>query len=166
MVLVIADIDRFKRVNDTYGHLAGDSVIRMISRIADAELGDLGAFGRIGGEEFALLASDVSPSLLVLRLENLRARIALTPVIIEGGTAIHVTISAGVAIRGVNRSFDALYAEADQALYEAKSSGRNRISYSPRFAETCRTTLTHRIATGRRKSDHAVVSDDDTSSVA
>ena len=167
MVLVIADIDRFKRVNDNYGHMAGDAVIRMVSRIAQAELGDLGALGRVGGEEFALMASDVSPSVLVLRLENLRTRIALTPVIAESGAAVHVTISAGVAIRGVGRNFDALYAEADQALYEAKASGRNRIVYSPRFTETCRTSLANRITTGRRKSDHAVIDrDDDESSVA
>ncbi len=167
MVLVIADIDRFKRVNDTYGHMAGDAVIRMVSRIATTELGDLGALGRVGGEEFALLASDVSPSLLVLRLENLRTRIALTPVIAEGGAAVHVTISAGVAIRGAGRDFDALYADADRALYDAKTSGRNRIGYSLLFAETSGATLAHRVATGRRKSDHAIIDhDDDTSSVA
>ena len=166
MVLVIADIDRFKRVNDTYGHMAGDAVIRMVSRVAQAELGDLGALGRVGGEEFALLASDVSPSLLVLRLENLRTRIALTPVIAEGGTAVHVTVSAGVAIRGADRNFDDLYADADRALYDAKASGRNRISYSGLFVETCGATLAHRVASGRRKSDHAVVDGDGTSSVA
>ena len=167
MVLVIADIDRFKRVNDNYGHMAGDAVIRMVSRIAQGELGDLGSLGRIGGEEFALLSSDVSPSLLVLRLENLRTRIALTPVIAESGAVIHVTISAGAAIRGIGRSFDALYADADQALYEAKASGRNRVSYTPRFAEACGTTQARRIATGRRESDHDVIDrDDDASSVA
>ena len=123
MVLVIADIDRFKRVNDNYGHMAGDAVIRMVSRIAHAELGDMGALGRVGGEEFALLTSDVSPSLLVLRLENLRTRIALTPVIAESGAAVHVTISAGVAIRGAGRDFDALYADADRALYDGQGRG-------------------------------------------
>ena len=166
MVLVIADIDRFKRVNDNYGHMAGDAVIRMVSRIATAELGDLGSLGRVGGEEFALLTSDISPSLLVLRLENLRTRIALTPVIAEGGTAVHVTISAGVAIRGVGRDFDDLYADADRALYDAKASGRNRVSYSELFVATCGATLAHRVASGRRKSDHASADDGGTSSVA
>ncbi len=162
MVLVIADIDHFKRVNDNYGHLAGDAVIRMVSRVAQAELGDLGALGRVGGEEFALLTSDVSPSLLVLRLENLRTQISLTPVIAEGGAAIHVTISAGVAIRGAGRHFDELYADADLALYDAKTSGRNRICFSPLFEKACGTTLTHRATNGRRKGDR----DDDASSVA
>ncbi len=167
MVLVIADIDRFKRVNDNHGHMAGDAVIRMVSRIAAAELGDLGALGRFGGEEFALLTSDVSPALLVLRLENLRTRIALTPVIAEGGAAIHVTISAGVAIRGAGRDFNALYADADRALYDAKATGRNRISYSPLFADTCGATLAHRADSGRRRSDQSVIGhDEDTSSVA
>ncbi len=158
MVLVIADIDHFKRVNDNHGHMAGDAVIRTVSRIAQAELGDLGALGRVGGEEFALLTSDVSPSLLVLRLENLRTRISLTPVTAESGAVIHVTISAGVAIR--DRDFDKLYADADRALYDAKTSGRNRICYSQLFEETCGATLAHRVATGRRKSDHAVVDRD------
>ena len=167
MVLVIADIDRFKRVNDNYGHMSGDAVIRMVSRIAATELGDLGALGRFGGEEFALLTTDVSPALLMLRLENLRTRIALTPVIAEGGAAVHVTISAGVAIRGAGRDFDALYADADRALYEAKAAGRNRISYSPLFADTCGATLERRADAGRRTSDRGVTDNDqDTSSVA
>jgi len=166
MVLVIADIDRFKGVNDGYGHMAGDAVIRMVSRVAQAELGDLGAIGRMGGEEFALLGSDISLSLLVLRLENLRTRISLTPVIAEGGTPIHVTISAGVAIRGAGRSFDALYSDADKALYEAKLSGRNRIAFSPLFADACGSTLAHRAATGRRKTDRAAANHNDTPSVA
>lgn len=160
MVLVIADIDRFKRVNDNFGHMAGDAVIRMVSRIAQAELGDLGALGRVGGEEFALLTSDVSPSLLVLRLENLRTRIALTPVIAEGGTAVHVTISAGVALRGIGRDFDALYADADRALYAAKAAGRNRISYSQLFEKACGAALAHRTDTGRRQSDRTVIDKD------
>lgn len=155
MVLVIADIDRFKRVNDNYGHMTGDAVIRMVSRLAAAELGDLGAIGRLGGEEFALLASDVAPALLVLRLENLRTRIGLTPVIGEGGVPIHVTISAGVAIRGAGRDFDALYADADRALYAAKASGRNRISYSPLFSEICGAALGPAAAGGRRRTDRA-----------
>ena len=58
----------------------------------------------------------------MLRLENLRTRIALTPVIAEGGVAVHVTVSAGVAIRGAGRGFDDLYADADRALYAAKNS--------------------------------------------
>lgn len=167
MVLVIADIDRFKRVNDNFGHMAGDAVIRMVSRIAQAELGDLGALGRVGGEEFALLTSDVAPSLLVLRLENLRTRIAMTPVIAESGGAIYVTISAGVAIRGAGRDFDTLYADADRALYAAKTAGRNRISYSELFEQTCGMLLEHRAPNGRRKGDQAITGpDEDASSVA
>ena len=156
MVLVIADIDRFKRVNDSHGHMAGDAVIQMVSRVAQAELGDLGCLGRFGGEEFALLASDIAPSLLVLRLENLRTRIAMTPVIAEGGAAIHVTISAGVAIRGAGRRFDDLYADADRALYDAKNSGRNRISYSPLFGEVCGSVISHARPSGPRNDDQAV----------
>ena len=165
MVLVIADIDRFKRVNDDFGHMAGDDVIRMVSRVAQAELGDLGHLGRLGGEEFALLATDVPPSLLVLRLEKLRTRIALTPVVAEDG-AVHVTVSAGVAIRGAGRDFDALYADADRALYEAKTSGRNRIAYAPLFEETCASALAHMVESGRRKTDRVASERDDGTAVA
>jgi len=134
MVLVIADIDRFKTVNDSYGHLAGDAVIRTVSDLAHQELGDLGHLGRIGGEEFALLSGSVSPALLMLRLEKLKTRIALTPTL-SGDDPIHVTISAGVAARDPAQSFDELYAAADRALYDAKTTGRNRIVCSQRFAE-------------------------------
>jgi diguanylate cyclase (GGDEF)-like protein len=130
MALVIADIDRFKRINDRHGHLAGDKVIQMVSRLSQAELGDLGHLGRLGGEEFALLGSAIDRGLLALRLERLRVQIALTPVIIEG-TALQVTISAGVAFGGgEEQRFDELYAEADRALYAAKAAGRNRICFS------------------------------------
>ena len=156
MVLVIADIDRFKRVNDSHGHMAGDAVIQMVSRVTQAELGDLGYLGRFGGEEFALLASDTAPSLLALRLENLRTRIAMTPVIAEGGAAIYITISAGVAIRGAGRRFDDLYADADRALYDAKASGRNRISYSPLFGKVCGSAISHAPPSGPRQGDREV----------
>jgi diguanylate cyclase (GGDEF)-like protein len=129
MVLVIADIDQFKRINDGHGHLAGDRVIEMVGRLALAELGDLGHLGRIGGEEFALLATAVDAGVLALRLERLRVQIALTPAIVDG-TAVHVTISAGVAFGRGEQTFDDLYAEADQALYAAKAAGRNRISFA------------------------------------
>jgi diguanylate cyclase (GGDEF)-like protein len=129
MVLVIIDIDRFKRVNDTYGHMAGDEVIRMTADTMARELGDLGQLGRLGGEEFALLASGVSREALTDRLVAFRDKVAATPVI-YGEVAVKVTISAGVALRRPGDSFANLYSAADQALYLAKAAGRNRVTFA------------------------------------
>lgn len=129
MVLVIVDIDRFKRVNDTYGHMAGDAVIRRIADVMTKELGGLGQLGRLGGEEFALLTSGVTREALSDRLGAFRDRVADTPVIV-GEIAVKVTISAGVALRGPGDSFAQLYSAADQALYLAKAAGRNRVTFA------------------------------------
>jgi diguanylate cyclase (GGDEF)-like protein len=129
MVLVIVDIDRFKRVNDTYGHIAGDAVIRRIAEVMTRELGSLGQLGRLGGEEFALLTSGIDREVLSDRLTAFRDAVAGTPVIV-GDTAVKVTISAGVALRGQGDNFAQLYSAADQALYLAKAAGRNRVTFA------------------------------------
>jgi diguanylate cyclase (GGDEF)-like protein len=131
MVLVIFDIDRFKRINDTYGHLAGDEVIRGVAETMAADLEGLGQLGRLGGEEFALLARGTTPEALAAKLAAFRDHVATTPIIV-GGTAVNVTISAGVALKAPNGTFTQLYSDADRALYLAKAAGRNRIN----FAET------------------------------
>lgn len=126
MALVIADVDRFKRINDTRGHLVGDEVLRTVARLMAGELGAVGYVSRIGGEEFALLATAAPLDELLAALEAFRGRMAATPVLVSGG-AVEVSISAGVAARMPGMSFDDLYADADRALYEAKTSGRNRV---------------------------------------
>jgi diguanylate cyclase (GGDEF)-like protein len=132
MVLAIVDIDRFKRVNDTHGHLAGDEVIRTIGQIMADELGQLGCVGRIGGEEFALVGAGIDVNDLAERLARFRRRVIATPIVVNGG-AVVVTISAGVALRRPGGSLADLYAEADRALYDAKTQGRNRICFGPSF---------------------------------
>ena len=126
VVLVIVDIDRFKQVNDTHGHMAGDEVLRTVSGLMRAALGNLGQIGRMGGEEFAILAAHAEPASISASLERFRAQVAATP-ILAGSIAVSVTISAGLAIRQPGQSFEQLYARADRALYLAKASGRNRI---------------------------------------
>jgi diguanylate cyclase (GGDEF)-like protein len=126
LALVIVDIDRFKRVNDSYGHLAGDEVIRSVARAMADELGDLGLVARVGGEEFALLSSSAPADTVAAKLNTLRNRVAVTP-ILASGHAMRVTISAGVAMRRGEESFDQLYSAADRALYAAKAAGRNRV---------------------------------------
>ena len=127
MALVIADIDRFKAVNDGYGHITGDAVLKAVADLMRAELGDLGLVGRLGGEEFALICTDGDELDLVQRLEAFREAVARTPIAAGDVLTVPVTISAGVARRTANQSFRELYAEADKALYIAKASGRNQI---------------------------------------
>lgn len=136
LALVIIDIDRFKRVNDTHGHLAGDAVIKAVGQMMATELGVLGQVARMGGEEFALLSSGVPPQSLVGKLAAFRERVENTPILC-GGAIVQVTISAGVSLRGVGDSFDQLFSEADRALYLAKTSGRNRIRLSSALEALC-----------------------------
>lgn len=128
LALVIFDLDRFKRVNDTYGHLAGDAVIQAIAQMMIAELGPLGTVARVGGEEFALLAASLSLDALASRLTEFCERVSSTPVVV-GGASLKMTISAGVAVRKPGCSFEDLYSEADRALYAAKLAGRNCVRF-------------------------------------
>jgi diguanylate cyclase (GGDEF)-like protein len=130
LALVIVDIDRFKRVNDTHGHLAGDKVIRSVGQMMAAQLGAFGCVARVGGEEFALLSTEFSSESLAAKLMAFRDRVESTPVL-AGGSAIWVTISAGVALRRPGDTFDQVFSRADLALYMAKTSGRNRICFFP-----------------------------------
>ena len=123
LALIVADIDRFKRINDRYGHAVGDDVIKNVASHLQEELGDLGVVARLGGEEFALVGSNVSAAALQLRLLKFRQRLADAPVRFDG-IPISTTLSIGFVSRR-DFSFDALYAAADKALYVAKTGGRD-----------------------------------------
>lgn len=125
LILVIADIDRFKRVNDHYGHMAGDEVIKSIADMLRRRLGPLGTLARVGGEEFALLCSDASVEKVKAELSRLRSDVEQTPIEIDKQW-LRATISAGIAY-GEGVPFKQLYAAADKALYAAKARGRNRV---------------------------------------
>jgi diguanylate cyclase (GGDEF)-like protein len=135
LALVITDIDRFKSVNDTYGHMVGDEVIRSVAQRMAAELSDLGLLARIGGEEFALLCSGLTAEALMERLAVVLNRISATPIMTKG-LAVRVTISAGVAVASTGEAFDQLYSAADHALYAAKSAGRDRVVLADAAAPT------------------------------
>ncbi len=130
LALTIFDIDRFKSVNDAYGHLVGDAAIRAVGRIMQEELGAVGLVARVGGEEFAVLTSRASLDDLVERLLAFRDRLRTTPILIDDVT-LRVTVSAGVALRENGDGFDRLYGLADRALYDAKAAGRNQIRFPP-----------------------------------
>jgi diguanylate cyclase (GGDEF)-like protein len=125
--LLLFDLDRFKQVNDTFGHQAGDRVLSKFCDVAKAMLrpGDL--FGRFGGEEFACMLDDTSLA-EALRVAE-RIRLAFASVLLEiGTTRTGVTVSVGVAISNeVASGLDPLFAAADDALYRAKAKGRNRV---------------------------------------
>jgi diguanylate cyclase (GGDEF)-like protein len=128
ILLVVADIDRFKSVNDTRGHSAGDAVIIHTARILQDELGDLGLVCRVGGEEFALVVPLMDRVELRSRLLLFSRRIGSDPTVFEGA-AIPITMSVGAAEGRQDRTFTELYAAADRALYVAKASGRDTICF-------------------------------------
>jgi diguanylate cyclase (GGDEF)-like protein len=128
--LTIFDVDRFKAVNDAYGHLVGDAALRAVGKIMQEELGGLGLVARFGGEEFAVLSTRTSNDELVARLLAFRDRLRATPILV-GDVTLRVTVSAGVALREEDDGFDRLYGLADRALYEAKAAGRNTFRFPP-----------------------------------
>lgn len=127
LTLALVDIDHFKRVNDTHGHPAGDGVIRAVADLAAASMrgGDL--VGRIGGEEFAILLQDTDKMAAWEVCERLRVQLGQRDIALPNGPSVRVTLSCGVAAAVRDDSADSLIARADQALYDAKGGGRDRV---------------------------------------
>jgi diguanylate cyclase (GGDEF)-like protein len=133
--LIAFDLDQFKFINDSYGHLAGDRMLCTFCHVVIQTLrpGDL--FGRIGGEEFACLLSDISPADAVAIAERLRRRFADTE-IRSGSSLLRATVSSGVAMTGrLQPDLEALMSAADRALYRAKELGRNRVELEKTTAQ-------------------------------
>ena len=124
--LLILDIDRFKQINDRYGHLAGDDVIVTVSKILREHIRGPHLAARIGGEEFAVLFCSLDHGDMMQAAEKLRRAVA-GRLIDSHQQTISVTVSGGIADFTPTRDFSAIYAAADHALYLAKSSGRNRL---------------------------------------
>ncbi|MEN0039551.1 MAG: diguanylate cyclase [Cellvibrio sp.] len=125
--VVMLDLDHFKKINDTYGHPAGDKVIKAIAHLLRQRLRKTDAVGRYGGEEFVAVLPRCSPEEAQVLMEDVRHRFSDITFTIDQRT-FNVTLSAGIAAYrpGVERA-DQLLQEADAALYRAKSEGRNRI---------------------------------------
>lgn len=141
--LLILDIDRFKQINDRYGHMAGDDVIISVAATLTEIVGPSHLVARIGGEEFAILFQDCEFADVVSTAERIRRSIA-NRLIEAFHQSIAVTVSGGLADITPMRDFSAVYAAADRALYAAKSSGRNRIVLErelPRGAQVEPTSL-------------------------
>ena len=125
VVLIVLDIDHFKRVNDEFGHPAGDAVIVEVVERLKSVVADSGDIGRVGGEEFtiAIPSADISQGARIG--EMLRTSIAATPFAALAGQT--VTASFGVSNNKRGSSFDEAYARADGMLYNAKREGRNAV---------------------------------------
>ncbi|WP_414839067.1 diguanylate cyclase domain-containing protein [Carnobacterium sp. TMP28] len=131
IAIMILDIDRFKQVNDTYGHLEGDVVLRKLAAILKMSQGPEDIVSRNGGEEFSILIHNCTKSEAYEKAESIRKIVENSFFIIKNGTmSLHITISVGMTIYSdTTKEIDHLYAHADQALYEAKKSGRNKVCF-------------------------------------
>ncbi len=126
--LIVLDLDRFKQVNDRFGHGMGDRVLVSAARAIEEVVREVDLVGRLGGEEFAVLVPETDLNGAFRLAERIRAGIAAAGVPDPRGQALRVTASLGVATLGVSGSdADTLLLAADNALYEAKGNGRNRV---------------------------------------
>ena len=129
LALMILDIDHFKSVNDTYGHGAGDTVLRAFAARVRKVVRTSDLICRLGGEEFVVVMPDTAIEIAVKIAERLRGEIEKNRFpIAEDGCAIEVTVSIGLAERRHDAEPEGLFQRADRALYRSKSGGRNRVS--------------------------------------
>ncbi len=134
--IVIIDIDHFKNVNDTYGHQAGDIVIRKISNMLNTRLRRYDGVGRYGGEEFMVTLPNTDEQTAALLINRLRVQFAQSAVLSENGDSMFCTFSAGIASFPRYLDLNSLIEAADQHLYLAKANGRNRVVSSEEATES------------------------------
>ena len=128
LALALIDLDHFKQLNDSHGHLAGDEVLRAVAQHLEMNLRSTDAVFRIGGEEFLLILPGVDAAEASQRVESLREQLAGVRLPTRAG-ALQVTLSAGLALWPEHgHALDELLQAADAALYEAKHAGRNRLA--------------------------------------
>lgn len=134
LVVLALDIDHFKQINDTHGHAAGDKVLMQFAQRCQQVLRGHDVFGRIGGEEFAVVLPHTNEEQGLLVAERLRNIIAYAPFTLENSIHLKITVSIGLASPFKQReTLKALLDAADQALYAAKANGRNRVEAAPYF---------------------------------
>jgi diguanylate cyclase (GGDEF)-like protein len=134
LVCLMLDIDRFKRVNDTWGHAAGDAVLRELAQRVESQVRASDVAARYGGEEFVILLPGTEVDAATKLAERVRAAIAGSPISLPNGEAVTITASIGIAEacprpddEDLKTLGDSLLARADVALYAAKSAGRDRV---------------------------------------
>lgn len=125
LVLAVLDIDHFKNINDTYGHSIGDKVLCTISQLIDKQVRDSDFFGRIGGEEFAVIFTGSDLNNAIKRLNQFRESVEKCKFGFKGKRIV-ITVSTGCALFSDEDAPDSVYERADKALYKAKQTGRNK----------------------------------------
>jgi two-component system cell cycle response regulator len=129
LALLLIDADHFKKVNDTWGHAAGDTALRALAGHLQRSVRGEDMIARFGGEEFAVLARETSANGAMAVAERIRKSVERTPVLLDTGHTVSLTVSIGVVHMGGGRAYltaHALLEGADEALYRAKEAGRNR----------------------------------------
>jgi diguanylate cyclase len=130
LCLAVLDLDRFKNINDNFGHKAGDKLLRYTAGIALKRIRATDLFARYGGEEFVALLTDTRLDDALEVCEDLRRQIASSSFHFKG-SPVPVSVSIGVAELGSQESLGELFERADKALYRAKHGGRNRVEAAP-----------------------------------
>ena len=132
-LLLMIDIDHFKSVNDTHGHGAGDRVIQAVAQRLQDSVRPMDTVARYGGEEFAVILPSCQPGFGAQVAERIRAGVAMTPVVLDNGELLRVTVSCGGAYAPQWLRFHAAawIERADAQLYRAKAGGRNRVCLEP-----------------------------------
>lgn len=125
--VIMLDVDHFKAVNDTYGHAAGDTVLRQVADCVAETVRASDVVFRYGGEEFLIMLANTTAEGALLLAERIRHELERQVCHTESGDVLRVTASLGVATLMPNDSKEVLVARADQALYQAKREGRNRV---------------------------------------
>ena len=127
LCIIMADLDHFKNVNDSYGHMVGDKVLAEVGARIRAALREFDVVGRYGGEEFVIVLENTSRHTALLVAERIRERIASQP-INTGNHRLEITISQGLAVRVEGDDLQGLLQRADEAMYRAKRAGRNCVA--------------------------------------
>lgn len=128
MTIMMLDIDRFKNINDTYGHATGDLVLTVFADIVCTSLRDGDVIGRLGGEEFGVLLPYCTKADGRNIAERIRKMVAATAIAIPNGGDLSATVSIGISSsEGSLSDLNLLLSRADAALYSAKRAGRNRV---------------------------------------
>ncbi len=126
--LILLDLDFFKKVNDTFGHIVGDSALRYVSKLLKEETKGRDCIARIGGEEFSIILPDTSYDNAIKVAENIRLKIASKTLSVKDQKKpLKLTLSSGIAIYRKGEDIETLFQRADEALYLAKNNGRNRV---------------------------------------
>jgi diguanylate cyclase (GGDEF)-like protein len=126
--VAMADLDKFKNLNDTYGHKAGDEVLKLFTQTVLLSLDEEDLFGRIGGEEFVIIIKSAEEKIVLEKLDKIRSDVANLNIPYDN-SIIKFSVSIGVEKKQLDNSIDATLDAADKKLYEAKSSGRNKIKF-------------------------------------